>query len=225
PALALMHAKRGAGSKRRARQVRLWENQVGRSRPFWQHWYPKLQDHFPEQLRSVPADAYYRAINRVAPSFIRVEADEVTYNLHVMLRFEIERALIDGSLSVADVPAAWNAAMEDYLGVTPPTDREGCLQDIHWSIGLVGYFPTYTLGTLMSAQLFEAAQRDLGDLAATFAEGTYLPLREWLRDQIHQHGRVYTATELLRHVCGSGLDAAPWLKYARAKYVSIYDLT
>ncbi|MEL7170140.1 MAG: carboxypeptidase M32 [Bacteroidota bacterium] len=205
-------------------QSRLWENQVGRSRPFWQRWYPKLQDRFPAQLSAVPVDAYYRAINRVGPSFIRVEADEVTYNLHVMLRFEIERALIDGSLSVADVPAAWNAAMKDYLGVTPPTDREGCLQDIHWSIGLVGYFPTYTLGTLMSAQLFEAAQRDLGDLAAAFAEGTYLPLREWLRDQIHQHGRVYTATELLRHVCGTGLDAAPWLKYAHAKYALIYDL-
>ncbi|MEM6782945.1 MAG: carboxypeptidase M32 [Bacteroidota bacterium] len=205
-------------------QSRLWENQVGRSRAFWHHWYPTLQAVFPTQLGGVALDVYYRAINRVAPSFIRVEADEVTYNLHVMVRFEIERALIEGSLAVVDVPEAWNGAMEDYLGVTPPTDREGCLQDIHWSLGLVGYFPTYTLGTLMSAQLFAAAQRDLGDLANHFARGSFLPFREWLRAHIHQHGRVHTATELLERVCGVGLDAGPWLEYARAKYTLIYDL-
>ncbi|MEM8560247.1 MAG: carboxypeptidase M32, partial [Bacteroidota bacterium] len=191
---------------------------------FWQHWYPKLQAAFPGRFDAVPLDAFYRAINQVAPSFIRVEADEVTYNLHVMLRFDIERALVDGSLTAADVPAAWNAAMEDYLGITPPTDREGCLQDIHWSIGLVGYFPTYTLGTLMSAQLFEAALRDLGDLPAAFARGEYVPLRTWLREHIHVHGRVYTASELLSRVCDSDLQAEPWLEYATEKYRAIYRL-
>ena len=205
-------------------QSRMWENLVGRSQAFW-HWaYPSLQQTFPNALDGVGEDAFYRAINRVRPSLIRVEADEVTYNLHVMLRFEIESALLDGSLSVRDVPERWNATMEDYLGLRPPTDADGCLQDIHWSFGLVGYFPTYALGNLMSVQLFEAAKRDLGDLNTQFAEGEFAPLREWLREHVHQYGRTRSAAEILEGATGDSLSAEPWLNYVREKFGAVYGL-
>jgi carboxypeptidase Taq len=203
-------------------QSRLWENQVGRSRAFWKHYYGPLQRTFGAALGEVPLDEFYRAVNRVEPSLIRVEADEVTYNLHVMIRFELEMQLVTGALAVADLPEAWNAAYERTLGLRPPDDAQGVLQDIHWSFGLIGYFPTYTLGTLISAQLFEQAQADLGDLDDQLGRGEFAPLREWLRAGIHRHGRKFTASELLERTTGGGLDAAPWLRYVRAKFGELY---
>ena len=204
-------------------QSRLWENQVGRSRAFWSHYFPEAQRRFPEALGDVSLESFYRGINRVEPSLIRVEADEVTYNLHIMLRFEIERALIEGTLGVEDLPERWNAAMEDYLGLTPPTNAEGVLQDIHWSLGSFGYFPTYALGTLMSAQIYRQAQTDLADLEEQIATGSFGALRSWLQERIHRHGRARTAQELLREVTDSSLEAGPWLAYVREKFGAIYD--
>lgn len=205
-------------------QSRLWENLVGRSRPFWRWAYPAVREAFPDALGGVAEEDFYRAVNRVQPSLIRVEADEVTYHLHVMLRFEIESALLDGSLAVADVPAAWNAAMEEYLGLTPETDADGCLQDIHWALGAIGYFPTYTLGTLMSVQLFDAAKRDLGDPNSQFERGEFGPLLGWLREHVHRFGRARSASEILEETTGGPLDAAPWLAYVREKFGAIYGV-
>ncbi len=158
----------------------------------------------------------------VTPSLIRVEADEVTYNLHIMLRFELEQAMVEGRVSVADLPDLWNAKMEDYLGLRPETDAEGVLQDIHWSLGALGYFPTYTLGNLMSAQLFDQANKDLPGLEAQIAAGQFAGLLGWLRTNIHQYGRKLQALEILERVTGAGLDAGPWLAYIRQKYGAIY---
>jgi carboxypeptidase Taq len=199
-------------------QSRMWENMVGRSRGFWEFWYPRLQSMVGGESAWPGLHAFHLALNRVEPSLIRVEADEVTYNLHVMLRFELELELLEGRLAVADLPQYWNARMEEYLGVVPPNDADGALQDIHWSLGAFGYFPTYTLGNLMSAQLFEAASRDLGDLEAMFEAGQYAPLLGWLRENVHRHGRARTATQILHDVTGGGLDAGPWLAYVRRKY-------
>ncbi|MDX1546736.1 MAG: carboxypeptidase M32 [Rhodothermales bacterium] len=205
-------------------QSRLWENLVGRSRPFWQHYYPKLQAAFPEPLGAVPVETFFRGINRVQPSLIRVEADEVTYNLHIMLRYELERALVDGTLGVEALPEAWNDRMEAYLGLRPATDARGVLQDIHWSLGALGYFPTYALGNLMSVQLYEAARRDLGDLDGQIAAGQFGGLLGWLREHVHRWGRKLDAGDLLERVTGSGLDAEPWLAYVRRKYEALYGL-
>ena len=205
-------------------QSRLWENHVGRSRPFWRHYFPPLQDAFPDALGDTDPDAFYRAINRVAPSLIRVEADEVTYNLHVMLRFELERGLIDGSVAVNDLPRLWNEAMDEYLGVVPDTDAKGVLQDVHWSQGAFGYFPTYTLGTLMAAQLMEAIRADLPDLNEHMTQGRFAPVLDWLREHVHRHGRKLTAPRLLDRTTGTGLSSAPWLRYARDKFGALYDL-
>jgi carboxypeptidase Taq len=205
-------------------QARLWENHVGRSRPFWRHYFPKLQDAFPDAVGDASLDAFYRAVNRVEPSLIRVEADEVTYNLHVMLRFELERGLIDGTVAVDELPARWNAAMDDYLGVVPDTDADGVLQDVHWSMGSFGYFPTYTLGTLTAAQLMDTAREEIPDLDARLAEGTFDPLLDWLRAHVHRHGRKCTAPQLLERVTGRALSATPWLQYARDKFGALYDL-
>ena len=204
-------------------QSRLWENLVGRSAPFWEWAYPKLQGHAPH-LQGVPREAFVRAANRVEPSLIRVEADELTYHLHVLLRFEIERALVAGALAVDDLPEAWNAGMENLLGITPPSNADGCLQDIHWSLGAFGYFPTYSLGTLMSVQLWEAMARDLGDLSPLVAGGHFSPLLGWLREHVHRWGRRKSAAQILRDATGSDLDARPWLDYATAKYGALYGL-
>ena len=195
-------------------QSRMWENLVGRSRAFWKFFYPIAQQTFGEALGGVSPDDFYFAINDVRPSLIRTESDEVTYNLHILIRFELELALINDELKVADLPAAWHAKYREYLGIQSPTDADGVLQDVHWSSGAFGYFPTYSLGNLYAAQFFEKARQDLGDLDAMFGRGEFQPLREWLRTNIHAQGRRYPAAELGRRVTGwplshDALDAAP----------------
>ena len=204
-------------------QSRLWENLIGRSASFWQGAYPRLRAAF-TALHDVAEGAFVAAINEVRPTFIRVEADELTYHLHVMLRFELERALIEGSLDVADVPGAWNDTSAELLGVTPPDDRLGCLQDIHWSIGLFGYFPTYTLGTLLSVQLWEAMARDLGDLDELVREGRFAPILAWQVEQVHRHGSRYDPSTLIERITGGPASAEPYLRYVRAKYGALYRL-
>ncbi|MCB0191162.1 MAG: carboxypeptidase M32 [Anaerolineae bacterium] len=206
-------------------QSRLWENVVGRSKAFWQFYYPKLQDFFPAQLKSVSLDSFYKAINKSEPSYVRVEADEVTYNLHIFLRFELEQSLLNKSLRVADLPAAWNAKMEEYLGMTPPNDALGVLQDIHWSGGMMGYFPTYTLGNILSLQFYSKALQDIPDLPEQFSKGEFGALLGWFREHIHRHGRKFTANELIERVTGdAGIKADPYLKYIKQKYSDIYQL-
>ncbi|HLS89058.1 MAG TPA: carboxypeptidase M32 [Sphingobacteriaceae bacterium] len=205
-------------------QSRLYENLVGRSRAFWQFFMPKAAAAFPARLEGVTAEDMYRAVNKVAPSLIRVEADEVTYPLHIMVRFELEQALIQGDLTVDDLPGAFDDAMEAYLGLRPANSVEGVLQDIHWSGGYFGYFPTYTLGTLMSVQIFEAARRDLPHLAADMASGRFIPLREWLREHIHRHGSRFMPQELLQRATGSRLDPQPFINYVEEKYSELYGL-
>ena len=199
-------------------QSRLWEILVGRGQPFWSHYFPRLRDSFPEALDGIDLDAFYRAINTVRPSLIRVEADEVTYNLHIMLRFELENALLEGRVAVEDLPDAWNDAMERYLGIVPDTDADGVLQDIHWSMGAIGYFPTYTLGTLMSSQIFARLRQDIPDLDEQTAAGRFDQLLDWLRNNIHRHGRKFTASELLERMGCGPLSGEPWLTYIRGKY-------
>jgi len=203
-------------------QSRLWENVVGRSRPFWEYWFPLARQVFHEALRGVALDDFYFAVNEVEPSLIRVQADEVTYNLHVLIRFELERALLGDDLPLSDLPAAWNAKYRQYLGVTPGDDAEGCLQDIHWSAGLFGYFPTYTLGNLYAAQLFDAARAELGDPGAAFARGDFSGLLAWLRRNVHAHGQRYRAADLARRVTGSPPDPRPLARSLRAKYGALY---
>ena len=205
-------------------QSRLWENLVGRSRGFWRHYFPRLRAMFPEQLAGVDAEAFYRAVNRVRPSSIRVEADEVTYNLHIFLRFELENDLLEGKVRVADLPAAWNAKMEEYLGITPANDGEGVLQDIHWASGLLGYFPTYALGNLLSVQFFDQALAENPSLPEQIESGQFSELLGWLRGKVHRHGRKFTPAELVRRVTGSDLQATPYMAYIRAKYGEIYRL-
>lgn len=205
-------------------QSRLWENIVGRSRPFWKHYYPALQKHFPEQLGKVQLDKFYRGINKVQKSLIRVEADEVTYNLHVMLRFDFECDLLADKLSVADLPNAWNDRMEADMGIRPPTDANGVMQDIHWYTGAVGYFQGYALGNIMSAQFYDAAVKKHPEITAEIGQGKYGTLHNWLKDNIYQHGSKYTASELLERTTGGGLDIGPYMKYLKTKYGELYEL-
>lgn len=203
-------------------QSRLWENHVGRSRPFWTWLGPLVRERC--GLPDADDDALWAAANEVRPNLIRVESDEATYNLHVMLRFDLERALLRGDLAVADLPAAWNDRMRDDLGLEVPDDARGCLQDVHWAMGAIGYFPTYTLGTLYAAQLFEAAERDRPGLANGFAEGRFEPLLDWLRRSVHRHGRRVPAAELCRRVTGRDLDHAALLRHLRGTLSRLYDL-
>lgn len=205
-------------------QSRLWENQVGRSRDYWTRYYPLLKEHFPAQLASLNLDGFLRAINRVEPSFIRVEADEVTYNLHIVLRFELELALFDGKLDAGDLEAAWNEGMRRNLGVTPPSPSRGYMQDVHWSCGLLGYFPTYTLGNLRAAQLFAAARHDLPDLSGDIRQGRFAPLKGWLSDKIYRHGRRHSGDALMEAATGSRTDAGPFLAYLEEKYAALYGI-
>lgn len=205
-------------------QSRLWENFVGRSHSFWEHFFPQLQDRFTAALSAVTLDEFHWAINSVRPSLIRVEADEATYNLHIVIRFELERELVAGHLAVEDLPHAWNQKYEHYLGITPADDAQGVLQDIHWSSTALGYFPTYTLGNLYAAQLARQADADLGGLDAQFARGEFTALREWLHKNVHQQGRRYPAAELIRRVCHQPLSSEPLLDYLSAKLTPLYGL-
>jgi carboxypeptidase Taq len=205
-------------------QSRLWENIIGRSKPFWKFFYPKLQKAFPAQLDGVSLESYYRAINKVEPSFIRTESDEATYNLHIMLRLELEIALMEGSLAVKDLPEAWNVRMQEYLGIVPPNDRLGVLQDVHWSSGLMGYFPTYALGNLISAQLWEKIQTDIPNVEEQIENGKFDELLAWLRSNIHRHGAKFEPEVLVKRVTGSAITPDPYLRYLNQKYSEIYGL-
>lgn len=206
-------------------QSRLWENFVGRRKSFWQHFFPRAQAAFPEALATARLDDFYFAINTVKPSLIRVEADEATYNLHIIVRFELEQALIRGDLSVADLPTAWREKYRVYLGIEPANDADGVLQDIHWSAGLFGYFPTYSLGNLYAAQLFEAADQQLGGLDAQFARGEFQPLLAWLRENIHQQGQCYSAAELAKRVTRQPLSHAALMRHLRGKLAPLYGIS
>ncbi len=206
-------------------QSRFWENLVGRSRPFWRHFYPSLQSVFPDSLRGVDEEAFYRAVNKSQPSFIRVEADEVTYNMHILLRFELENELLEGKLAIKDVPEAWNARFKSYLGLDVPNDREGALQDIHWSFVGFGIFPGYTIGNLVSAQLMEKVRADIPDLDAQIEQGQFATLLGWLRKNVHVHGRKFTPNELLERATGKPLTAKPWIAYVRKKFGALYGLS
>lgn len=205
-------------------QSRLWENCVGLSRPFWRYFYPLLQDTFPEQLRAVPLNEFYVALNMVKPSFIRVDADELTYNLHIMLRFEIERDMLEDRVQIEDLPQLWRDKMKSFLGIAPKTDREGVLQDVHWSLGAIGYFPTYTLGNLYSVQFFNQALRDIPDLLDRIAKGDLLSLKAWLNECIHCWGRTYSAEALVKRVTGEPLNPDHFTSYLEHKYADCYNL-
>lgn len=205
-------------------QSRMWENLVGRSLPFWKGFFPRLQERFPAQLGNVDLMTFYKAINRVEPSLIRIEADEATYNLHIMLRLELEIALMEGSLEVKDLPEAWNARMNDYLGITPPNDAMGVLQDVHWSGGMIGYFSTYALGNLISVQLWECIHQEIPDLDEQIERGEFSALLGWLREKIHRHGGKFEPQDLVQRVTGSKIDPQPYTRYLKTKFGGIYSL-
>jgi len=205
-------------------QSRMWENLVGRSLPFWKFFYPRLQKAFPAQLGGVDLTKFYRGINKISPTFIRVEADEATYNLHIMRRLELEIALMEGTLAVQDLPEVWNQKMQGYLGVVPPNDSLGVLQDIHWSGGMLGYFPTYALGNLVSAQLWEVINKDLPTLNAQMERGEFGELLAWLRQNVHRSGAKFEPQELVQRITGSRIDPQPYLRYLQTKYNEIYHL-
>lgn len=215
----------GTSSGMHESQSRLWENIVGRSRPFWEHFYPRLRAIFPEQLGTTPLDTFYRAINKVERSLIRVGADEVTYNLHVILRFDLELALLEGSLAVRDLPEAWRARYRSDLGIAPPDDRDGVLQDVHWYAGLIGgAFQGYTLGNIMGAQLYDAALRAHPNIPQQIEDGEFAVLHDWMRAHVYRYGRAFTADEILSCATGGPLDTRPYLTYLRRKYGELYEL-
>lgn len=204
-------------------QSRTWENIVGRSKAFWSRFLPDLQATFSE-LTAFNLDGWYRAINRVEPSFIRVEADEVTYNLHILVRFELECDLLEGTLAVKDLPEAWNQKYRDYLGITPDTDSVGCLQDVHWSAALIGYFPTYSMGNLLSYQIWNCLRKDVGDTDALMAEGKFEPILTWLQEKIYRQGSKYPPRDLIMNVTGKPMGAEDYMTALKAKYSEIYGL-
>jgi carboxypeptidase Taq len=213
---------RGASLGLHESQSRMWENLVGRSMPFWRRFYPELQRHFPERLGEVELETFYRAVNKVEPSPIRIYADEATYSLHIILRFELEQDLLSGALPPADLPDAWNAKMKEYLGIEVLDIADGVLQDTHWASGHVGYFPTYALGNIISAQIWERVLQDVPDVYEQFEQANFAPLREWLRDHLHKLGRKYTPQETLRRVVGSPIDSVPYVRYLREKLGELY---
>ena len=205
-------------------QSRMWENVVGRSRGFWTWAFPKLRALFPDQLAKTDAEGFYRAINTIQPSFIRVEADEATYNLHIMLRFELEMDMVAGKVKVSDLPEEWNDRFEAYLGIEPPNDREGVLQDIHWSMGLMGYFSTYALGNLLAAQYYRKAIQERPSIPDDIANGKFDTLLTWLNENIHKHGRKFTSDELTHRLTGEGIQSRYYMEYLEKKYGEIYGL-
>jgi carboxypeptidase Taq len=210
---------RGASVGVHESQSRLWENVVGRSRGFWEYFYPLLQRTFPGQFDRVRLETFYRAINKVERSLIRTEADEVTYNLHIMLRFELELKMLEGTLRAKDLPEAWRAGMDSYVGVVPPDDRDGCLQDVHWFSGIMGGgFQSYTIGNILSAQFYAAAMKAHPNIPKEIAAGEFEPLHSWLRENLYRHGRKFKPSELVRRVTGEQMNSGPYLSYLRAKY-------
>ncbi len=205
-------------------QSRIWENCIGRGLDFWKFFYPKLQARFPEQLTDVTAEAFFKASNKVEPSLIRTEADELTYHFHVMIRYEIEKQLIEGSLDVKDLPAKWNELYRQYLGITPPDDKSGVLQDVHWSHGSFGYFPTYTLGSFYAAQFYAQAQKDIPNLLKQVSNGELAELLQWLWEKVHRHGRRFTSEELCERITGQKLDPSFFIRYIQDKYMGIYGI-
>ncbi|WP_163102871.1 carboxypeptidase M32 [Peribacillus alkalitolerans] len=205
-------------------QSRFLENMVGRSEEFWNYFYPNLQKYFPEQLGEVKVEDFYRAINKVAPSFIRVEADELTYNLHIMIRYEIEKALFGGEIEVKDLPSIWNKKMEEYLGITPDSDTKGVLQDVHWSFGGFGYFPSYSLGNLYAAQILNTIQKEIPDFYMSIENGDFSKIQTWLKEKIHQYGRLLSPNELIVNVTGEELNAEYLVEYLENKYSKVYKL-
>ncbi len=226
PSLERTPLARGVSLGMHESQSRMWENLVGRSLPFWRGWFPRLQETFPGPLADYDADRWYREVNAVEPSLIRVEADEATYNLHIILRFELEQELLAGSFPLEQLPEEWNRRMWEYLGIEVPDDTRGVLQDTHWAAGGFGYFPTYALGNLISAQIWERVIADLPDLGDAFEQGDFSPLRDWLREHLHRHGRKFTPGETLERVVGtSAIDPEPYVKYLRAKLGALYGIT
>ncbi|MBN1660588.1 MAG: carboxypeptidase M32 [Anaerolineae bacterium] len=205
-------------------QSRMWENMVGRSREFWTFWLPRMKEYFPAQLDGVTVDEIYRASNYVEPSLIRVEADEVTYNMHIFLRFEVENLMLDQKVPIRDLPELWNQKMVEYLGIHPDSDTNGVLQDVHWAGGMLGYFPTYSLGNLLAAQFYAQALSEMPDLPQQFERGEFSGLLGWLRTNIHVHGSKYTPVELVERITGGPIRTEPFLDYVREKYTQIYDL-
>jgi carboxypeptidase Taq len=199
-------------------QSRMWENLVGRSRPFWRFFYPRLQARFAAQLGDVDLEAWYRTINRVQPSLIRIKADEITYNMHIILRFELEQDLLSGSVPIGDLPSIWNERMHEYLGIDVPDNEHGVLQDMHWALGTIGYFSTYSLGNIMSVQIWERILEEIPDLEDQIERGDFAALREWLGERIHRHGRKFDPQETLERAVGSRIDPEPYLRYLRAKH-------
>ncbi len=205
-------------------QSRMWENMVGRGRAFWRWALPVANKHFDDALGDIDLDTFVKSVNTATPSFIRVESDESTYNLHVMLRFELERALIRADLPIKDLPGAWNAGFKDMLGLNVPNDAQGCLQDVHWSFGLIGYFPTYTLGNLYAAQFWETINAQIPDLDEQMAGGEFSALLDWLRVNIHRHGRRYPAAELCQRATGKPLSADPLMRHLESRVKPAYGL-
>ncbi len=203
-------------------QSRLWENNAGRSKVFWQSLYPELQARFPGQLGGIPLDQFFRGINKITPRLIRIESDELHYHFHILIRYEIEKGLLENAIDVDDIPKIWAEKYREYLDLEVPDDRSGALQDIHWAYGSLGYFPTYSLGSFYAAQFFGQAQHDISDLTDQLGAGNFAPLLEWLRDSIHQHGRLYTAEELCIQITGEPLNFAYFMEYAQEKYRQVY---
>lgn len=205
-------------------QSRIWEKIVGQNINFWKYFYPKLKKEFPKPFNNVSLDEFYKNINYVKPSLIRTESDEVTYNLHIILRFEIEKDLIEGTIEAKDLPKIWNSKFKEYFGINVPNDASGVLQDVHWSGGGIGYFPTYALGNLYSAQIFNAANRDILNLEKEFAKGNFQHFRNWLKNNIHIHGKTYSANGLMKEITGEELNSKYFIDYITNKYTKIYDL-
>ena len=211
----------GCSSALHESQSRLWENVIGRSLPFWRWFYPRVQDAFPETLRGVSLERFHREINRAQPSYIRVDADETTYGLHIILRFELEQDMLFGGLSTADLPDAWNTRFEELFGISVSEDRLGCLQDVHWSAGLFGYFPTYQLGNVLSVQIWERLLADLPDAYEQIERGDFDEIHGWLRETLYRHGRKFTPAETIERVAGGPIDPEPYLRYLRDKSASL----